>query len=386
MEKRLANNVSAGSQWAIILVTNLFFVWKYVPRAGISPILATIVYSIFFIGCVYLYKHAIKKNISEVLAGVFSIIITVGIICFIVCAIIFISPYSIQVDRWSATSFFIEALLNGEYPYGVHTHISENNFPSPFPFWHYINIPFWLMGDVGWIQLFFLLFFLASMYVYFRSWHAVLGSLLLLCISPAYWWELVTRSDGLSNAILVCSSLLLIERYNIKMKDKWWFMAIITGCLASTRLSAIIPMALYLFKPWLDANWKVKIGFVGIVFAIIFAFFAPYIFWDTETWIFFQRNPFMSQTSPGSPWILGVMVFIALIIAYKKQTFYYYLSTTSIFIFTFMLVSQIGVILLSPTPVTLFDSCCDISYFTLALPYVILALVLHDKSTPLLVS
>ena len=157
-------------------------------------------------------------------------------------------------------------------------------------------------------------------------------------------------------------------------------MAIIAGCLASTRLSAIIPVALYLFKPWLEADWKIKIGFVAIAATILFCAFAPYIFWDTASWIFFRRNPFMSQTSPGNPWILGIMILIAIGIAYKKQTFYYYACTTSVFMFAFMLFTQLGVIYRSAEPVTLFDICCDISYFTLALPYAIIALILRDRT------
>jgi hypothetical protein len=89
----------------------------------------------------------------------------------------------------------------------------------------------------------------------------------------------------------------------------------------------------------------------------------------------------MSQTSPGAPWILGVMVVVAMGIAYKKTSFYYSLCTTSVFMFAFMLFTQLGVIYKSPEPVTLFDICCDISYFTLAVPYAIIALV-HPTHEP----
>jgi len=380
-EKRLIDRISLWAQWAVILATNIFFVCKYIPRAGIAPVLPSIVYGLVAIGGGYLYCRYLKDRLSENIARVLSILLAGGIICFIACAIFLIDPYTIQVDRWSATSFFLDALRDGVYPYGVHTHVSETNYPSPFPLWHYLNLPFWLIGDVGWIQVFFLLVFLICVYRYFKSWRALLGVLLILYLSPAYWWELVTRSDGLSNALLVCSCLLVIERRAITMDKQWWVLAIIAGCLASTRLSAIIPVALYLFRPWLEANWKQQLGFIGIAALIVFGFFAPYIFWDTESWIFFQRNPFMSQTSPGTPWILGVMVLVAMGIAYKKTSFYYYLCTTSVFMFAFMLFTQLGVIYKSPEPVTLFDICCDISYFTLAVPYAIIALV-HPTHEP----
>lgn len=381
MGKKSTNSIATIAQWVIFLVTNIFFVCKYVPRAGINPLLVSLVYITGVLACAYIYQHKIAKCISEQLARIISILLTIGILGSIACTIFLIDPYSLRVDRWSATTFFLDGLVQGIYPYGIHTHAAETNFPSPFPLWHYLNIPFWLIGDVGWIQAFFLLVFLGAIYYYFRSWRALLSALLIIYISPAYWWEIVTRSDGFSNALLVCSCILFMERYPIKMKDKWWLIAIISGCIASTRLSAIIPIALYLFRPWMDASFEKKVGFVGIVVSIAFMFFAPYIFWDTETWIFFQRNPFMSQTSPGNTWLLVVMVIIAILIAYKKQTFYYFVSTTSAFIFCFMLVSQLGVIWSSPEPVTLFSICCDISYFTLALPYVIISLQLTSRTT-----
>lgn len=375
MDKKLTNQIVTTIQWAIILVANLFFVCKYIPRIGFNPILSALVYSAVFCGAIYIYRHFFKKYISERFACFSSLLLTIGLLTVIACCIFFIDPLTIQVDRWSATTYFLDALFSGIYPYGVHTHVSEMNFPSPFPLWHYLNIPFWLIGDVGWIQAFFLLFFLFSVYLYFRSWRAVLNTLLLLYLSPAYWWELATRSDGLSNALLICSLILLLERYTIKMDKQWWLLAIFAGCLASTRLSAVIPVALYLFKPWIDAPWKIKIGFVAVAASVVICAFAPYVFWDTENWVFFHRNPFMSQTEPGNPWILGIMVLLAIGIAYKKQTFYYYVSTTSAFMFAFMLIANLGVMYSTKNPSALLDSTCDISYFTLAIPYAIVALV-----------
>ena len=378
--KYTTENIWTVLLWAVMLATNIFFIGKYFPRAGLNPVISAIVYGAVITGLAFLYKKRIAALISTRVACGLSVILTVGILLFIALAIRFIEPYSLQVDRWSATTFFLDGLVQGIYPYGIHTHAAETNFPSPFPLWHYLNIPFWLIGDVGWIQAFFILVFLGAVYYCFRSWHTVLGTLLLLYISPSYWWELAVRSDSLSNAFLVCACILFIQRFPLKMDRQWWLLAILSGCLASTRLSAIIPMALYLFYPWLQANWKVQIGFIGIAIGIIAFFFSPYIFWDTENWVFFQRNPFMSQTSPGSPWILGIMVLIAIAIAYKKKTFYYYLSTTSLFLFAFMLFTQLGVIYRSPEPVTLFDVCCDISYFTLAIPYAILGLTMPKET------
>ena len=383
MERNQANIANTALQWALFLTTNIFFVCKYVPRAGMNPVLFSVLFVLGATGLLALYRHTIRPHITERTARTLSILTITGIVVCIGLSIWLIDPMTLRVDRWSATSYFLDALFDGQYPYGVYTHRGEGNFPSPFPLWHYINIPFWLIGDVGWIQAFFLLLFAGAIYYSFRSWKILLSVLLLLCISPAYWWEIIARSDGLSNALLVCSVILVIEYLPVKMSDKWWFLAIISGCIASTRMSAIIPMALYLFRPWLEVSWPKKVGFVGIALCVAVLFFLPYILWDTETWVFLERNPFMSQSSTGNIWILLAMVSIALVVAYHKQTFSYYLRTTSVFMFGFMLVSQLAVIWFSEVvDINLFHKCCDISYFTLAMPYTLLALIIptheHD--------
>lgn len=382
MERNKINFANTLLQWGIFICINILFVCKYVPRVGLNPIAFAIGYGVFVSSFAILYLRIIVSRLSERIARNTSIALIIGIITLIALAIIFIPPLSIRVDRWSATSFFLDALFEGIYPYSVHTHVCDTNYPSPFPLWHYLHIPFWLVGDVGWQQGFFFLLFLGATWYYFRSWHTLLTIILLFCLSPAYWWEIATRSDGVSNALFAASCILFIERKPIHMQDQWWKLAIITGCIASTRLSAVIPLALYLFKPWLDAKWKDKIGFIGITLCVIVFFFIPYIFWNTDNWIFFQRNPFITQALLGNRWLLTLMIGIAMIIAYKKRTFYYFTSTTSVFMFSFMLVCQFGVLIL-PTgeSLSLNDIYYDISYLTLAIPYTILTLCLKTESS-----
>ena len=360
-------------QWCIFLAVNGLFVYKYVPRAGGDSLLCTMLYGILSTGFIWLYRAKIRTLITERLACIFTIFLTTCIVGLTSCFIFLIDPYTIQVDRWSATTFFLDALRDGVYPYSVHTHISETNFPSPFPLWHYLNIPFWLIGDVGWMQVAALIVFLWGVWYYFRSWRILLQVIVLLAISPAYWWELVTRSDGVSNMLMVCTLILYIQRKPIEMENRWWLLALMAGCVASTRLSSVIPLALYLFKPWLDASWKQQLGFVGIAALIVFGFFAPYIFWDTETWVFFQRNPFITQTLQGNNIVLGIMILIAIAIAYNKQSFRYYTSTTSVFLFIFIVASQLCV-LWTTKEYTFANAALDISYFTLAMPFTLIAL------------
>ena len=382
MGKNNIYSVNSLLQWGVFLCVNILFVCKYIPRAGYNPFVSSILYGITVIGVIMLYKHLITPRLNERKACYISITILTGIVTCIALAILLIDPLTIRVDRWSATSYFLDALFQGIYPYSVHTHVCDTNYPSPFPFWHYLNIPFWLLGDVGWIQVFSLLLFIFAIWYYYRSWHIILNVLLLFCLSPAYWWEIATRSDGVSNILFMLSCIMFIQRKPIEMSHQWWLLAIIAGCIASTRLSSVIPLALYLFRPWFDVDWKRKTGFICIALAIVLFFFAPYILWDTTNWVFFERNPFITQSRQGNSWILLCMVIVAICIAYKKQTFYYYVSTTSVFMFAFMFFSQLAGLVLSEAPFSFIDDRCDISYFTLSLPFAILSLSYPKRTTP----
>ena len=377
MEKNRINSINLTTQWCIYLATNIFFVCKYFPRAGFNPVLSAVLYGIIVSCLCFVYQTVIRERLTERVARNLSIIITSGIIIVIGLAIALIPATSLQVDRWSATTTFWDSLFQGIYPYGVKTYGSTNNYPSPFPVWQYLNLPFWAIGDVGWQQAFFLLVFIGAVFYYSRSWLTVLTVLFFIILSPAYWWEVMTRSDGLSNSFLVLSTILFIQRHPIKMSDRWWLLAIIAGLLACTRLSVVIPLALYMFRPWLEADWKIKIGFVAIAFAVAFSVFAPYIFWDTETWIFLEYNPFITQTTHGNVWVLLSLVIIAIIIASIPKSFYNNISISGIYLFAFMLISQI-VIVLSLDDAAFFGAHCDISYHTLSLPYCVLALTIRE--------
>jgi len=360
--------IIVGLEWLLYLVINLFFVLKYIPRTGWPVLPLTVAYGVGVTGMAWLFLGYLKPRWSERTHRAIAIGMTIGMVTVIAAALIHIDRMSIQVDRWSATTYFLDALFQGRYPYAVSTHLFEGNYPSPFPLWHYINIPMWLCGDVGLGLIVFLALTIWAVYVWLGSWRIVTTMLLLFGMSPAYWWEVMTRSDGLSNALLVVDILLLIEHYRLTMQNHWWQLAILCGLLATTRFSTMLPLALYFFYPYITAkNPRIWIGFPLIVVAVFIALFAPYIFWDTDSWIFFQRNPFMSQSGPGNHWVLLFFVALGIGVAAQKKSFAYFLQTTGWYIFLFMLVSQL--ILVITTDATLFGIQCDISYFTLALPY-----------------
>lgn len=366
------------TQWQLILYlfVNILFIFKYLTRTEISVPLITVLYISGILGFVYLYFKWSPK-VSEKLFKYSSFVLLSITLILIAVGLLYIDPYTVRVDRWSAVSFFLEGLFNGEYPYGIHTHVSETNFPSPFPLWHVINIPFYLLGDVGIGLIFFLIITFVTVKIYFNSYRKAFFFLILLILSPAYWWEVAVRSDSLSNGFLVLTFILWYTKKGYSVDKNFWLTIILCGIIASTRLSAVLPVALFLFAQYIQTNWLKKILFPLSILAFVLVVFMPFVLWTIDgTYVFFTRNPFMSQTSVGNPVFLIIMIVAGIIFALKWKNTDEYFEYAASFMFIFMAGSQLSLIMTRGISGSFFtDSTYDLSYFTLYLPYTLMALV-----------
>lgn len=367
-------------QILLYLFINGLFILKYFPRAGISSPIILIAYCLCFTVSIYLYNSYFRKVSEKVLKVAFWSILVLMIL-LIIGLLNKIDPYSVRVDRWSAVSYFLDYLFQGKYPYLAHTHVSATNFPSPFPIWHIINIPFYLLGDVGIGLIFFLSLTAITVHYFFDSYRKSLFFLLLLCTAPAYWWEVAVRSDSLNNALLVFVFILWYQKKKLSLSTNYWMAVIACGLIASTRFSAILPLALFFFKPFIQLPIRQRIGFPLAILGIALLSFIPFIFWDTTNWIFFSRNPFMSQSSVGNPYLLIGMIILGYLMAYHWKNMTQFLNTTAIFIFIFVLSAQISLMLVRGVNGSIFtDSLYDVSYFSLALPYSLAALAINTPN------
>lgn len=355
----------------IFLFVNGLFIFKYLGRLEVvNTTLVFCIYASLFLGFLIIYDRLFNKNKEEKIfrIGFWSILIIASLL--ILFSLNSIDRYEVAVDRWSAVTFFLDGLFRGEYPYGIHTHVWEYNYPSPFPVWYLINLPFYFLGDVGLGLIFFLWLTGLCLYYFFGSYKKAFLFLFLLCISPAYWWEIAVRSDSLSNGLLVLCFILWFSKKGYTLSSNFILATICCGLLASTRLSAILPIALYFFSSYIRLSWRRKIIFPIAIIGIVFIMFSPFIFWDTDSWVFFSRNPFMSQTSVGSSYVLLIMMALGCFLSLQWKNMKQFFDCTSVFIFIFMLGSFIGLFFNFGINGSFFThSIYDISYFTLAFPF-----------------
>lgn len=281
-----------------------------------------------------------------------------------------IDPYQIQVDRWSAIHNFINYLVHGRYPYMAPTHLG--GYGSPFPVWQFLHIPFYYLNNVG-LSLFAVLAF--TLYTVKRLYgnRATLCFLAYLLYSPAFLYEIFVRSDLMANFLLVLAviNLLLIKQAGLSTRPVLYFLLL--GMLLSTRLAVAIPFFIFLLRPFLSLNFRRKTSFLLGIFLTFSLTFLPFLLWDMKSLLFFEYNPFILQTRQGS--LSGILLLIPIMIylAFSWQD-----SRRRLY-------GNIGYGLFLLTAVTfiinmatcgnyrLFSPTYDISYFSMSLPFIILA-------------
>ena len=183
--------------WLLYLAINSLFVLKYASRISVSVgIVATAVYMVGVIAMIVFLKKWRNPSMKTVMC------ITVIAGAMLLIAQSSIDPYKLQVDRWSAIHNFLYNLFHGIYPYAARTHLG--GYGSPFPVWQCFHIPFYLLGNVG-LSIFFCLFlYIASVYRYLTT-AKLLQLIVVLFASPAFVYEVMVRSDLLSNFLLVAA-------------------------------------------------------------------------------------------------------------------------------------------------------------------------------------
>lgn len=351
----------------LYVLINSLFVYKYSIRICSWPLLATLGYWIALaigIYVLYLILHY-SKHITGWVLGV-------GILSLIAGMILqnSINPYNLQVDRWSAIHNWIETLLQGLYPYSAQTHLQ--GFGSPFPVWQILHIPFYGLGNVA-LSTFVVCILWGIILARTISPHAAFIGLAGLIMAPAFWYELSVRSDLFANLLLVATLCLWLVHRRIRLNDYICILGIVSGLVLSTRLVAVIPLAVLYGFEFIQLGWRKQLIFVGIVCLTFTLTFLPFILWEGSSLLFFQYSPFVLQTRQGSPLIFFIWAIIALlwVLCFKPTGTLVYFSTA---ILLFILVSFACTRQIWATSLMAIftDSTFDITYFSTALPSLLL--------------
>lgn len=357
-------------QFILFLVINNLFIAKYCSRVTSYYPLCMLAYTIFATLVYLFYKkksaYIEQKNYAKPMY--FSLIAASIIAMF--GLLLYINPYSVQVDRWSAIHNFLQNLFDGIYPYAARTHLG--GYGSPFPVWQVFHIPFFLMGDVGYAMPFIFLTLAITLVWLTKSYSQAFIYMLFLLISPSFWYEVAVRSDLFYNMILCFISITILYKKQIKLSQYPIALGILCGLFLSTRVPIVVPFAIYLFPEFLNLKLKAKLSFVFTAIISFALSFVPFVFWDKEMLFFFQYNPFILQTRQGSPLEMILIAALGLWLATKwkekmKKNFAFVSCCLLLLVTTTFLHRMIS----SDFANSLFSVSYDITYFNMAMPFII---------------
>lgn len=290
---------------------------------------------------------------------------------------------TLNVDRWSAMETAIRALLNDQYPYAAIDHL--NGRTSNLPTLILIGIPFYYLGNVGYLQSFTFLLFMILIHDTFHNFKTRVFGLLLLVLSTSYGWEIYTKSDLMSNFIIILIFLVLVQkRYDENKKNNVILIAAISSSLLLTRLVAIIPLSLLLFKKIFKLSVKKKIIFlstsiltVSILLTIVFNNYN-----SLENFILY--NPFELQNRQ-LPFIISIIcIILPMIFSFYIHNLKYLIKYSVILLFIPITTSFVLSIFEKGLYNSIVNSGFDISYFNIVTPFLIFYLTIkfNDSQRP----
>ena len=282
-------------------------------------------------------------------------------------------PMENRVDRWSAIANPLAALFNGEFPYLAETHLGGN--ASPFPVWMVFHIPFYALGNVGLSEI-----ATAAIFVYsvkmVGGYRAGTLSVILLALSINLWYETAVRSDLISNFLLLCAFINILQAKRITFTSHPYVLSIAAGLWLSTRISTAFPLFILFLPHWLKLPTGKKAATILLAIGTFCLTFMPLVVWDANSLFFAENNPFSLQTRQGRPIDSIIMAVTAVVMALKWKE-----DNKLMMLFSAVILILVPTIAYGHSMYIygnwndIFNSLYDITYLDAALPFLIMVMI-----------
>lgn len=315
----------------IYFVVNFLFLTKYGLRQSFVPLsILVVVFAAVHLLIFLLRKNSLltgKLNVKWVylLTGIFTIV-------YIAFCHILKDPYHVNIDRWQTINFSLEFWTHGKYIYDTKNFMG--NLSSYLPGQLLLALPFYLLGNVGYLQVGAFLLFSYTVLREFKINLIRFTAIMMLGISLSYIYEVVCKSDFISSFIF-CAAFILF--WHSKFKGDYFqkpvLLGICLGILCLTRSVAVIPLIIFLLKPFLatDMSRKIKTvaAFLGTAAVLLLTVFIPAKSFD----YIILYNPLNLQ-GQGNTWIMLFFLASAVLLSFyvKKINDVFYFSTYIVFL------------------------------------------------------
>ncbi len=352
----------------IYLFINFLFIYKYGIRQNYLNEFVLIIAYLFIIIIFFYLLDKIQIRKSTLKIAFFTT--AISFFLFTIFINIYTDGNSVNVDRWSAMEASISALFNNQYPYTAIDHL--NGRSSNLPGLLIIGLPFYLIGNIGFLQSFSFLLFSFTIYKSIHNFKAKILALFLLVFSISFLWEVYVKSDLMSNFIIILSFISLwYLKYKNANLEKPGLLAGFSSFLLLTRLVSIIPLTLLIFQAFINSSFNKKLKFILIstLILLVLAFIVLYNCPSIE--VFKNNNPITLQNRQLPIFISLVVVIIPFFFSKKVISLEILIKYSLVFLFIPVFIS----FLISNFKYGIFDvinnSVFDISYFNIIMPFLI---------------
>lgn len=347
----------------IYLLVNGIFTYKYGARATPHFLLLTAAYSLFFA----ILFYALPRIPERLFTGKLYVAMAVAYCLLFAALLNFVPQSSIRLDRHEMISLFWDNVSNGINPYTPR--MADSNIPSGFPLYFAMALPFYLIGEIGYLSL--LGFALFAWLLYRRkdiSLRSRTSALILLLASAAFNYEILCRSTIFLNSVLAMAVVAFYERYFSVSRHGFAATAVLTGLAVSTRSVIVAMLApFFIFRLRRDFTLKSTGWFLVISGAAFFASFVPLMFYSG----FADRyNPFMVQASaflPMSAILAGLALAVA--VSFFIRTGAQYHWVVCLVLFGLAAFYSAYNVMIWGWKVAVFESRVDFTYFSFCLPF-----------------
>jgi len=318
------SKVSSLMLFAVYFVINFLFLTKYGIRQSFIPISILIV--VFITVHVFLFlvrkNELLVKKINVKLVYILTGILGVG---YIALCHILRDPYQMNIDRWQTLEFSLDYWIHGKYIYDIHNFMG--NLSSYLPGQLLLALPAYLLGNVGYLQVAAFLLFSYAVLLEFKNNLIRFTAILMFGISLSYIYEVVCKSDFISSFIFVAAFILF---WHSKFKGDYFqkpmLLGVCLGVLFLTRSVAVIPLIIFLLKPFLatGVNRKIK---TAAAFMLTIAILLLTVFFPAENLDYIiQHNPLTLQGQSNKFVMLfffGVTLFVSFYVRTINDVFYF---------------------------------------------------------------
>ncbi len=369
MEILKADKVKSNISLLLFLFINLIFSIKYLSRVTDFAVPISIgITSFYFL----IFKYQDKFQFFGKQLKYVNII---GfIVLFIASYLVFqkVPVQTLNVDRWSVITSFWDNYFADEYVYFALSHM--NNYPGPMPFYYIVALPFYLLGELGYLSIIGLLLFIILLKVLRKPLATQTAYFIIIATSPFFLWEIVGRSNIFFNSTLILISIVYFFK-TIENKNLFWN-GIIIGLLLSTRNVYAIPYVIVFLFALKNRDISIKNTIIiGIIAVLTFAAtFLPFVIGHFED--FQKMNPFIIQSSYLMPFEFSfaciILSFLSFFVVKNRLDVYFY---SGLILFITIALHFVWMSMQHGLYDAFFNSKADISYFILCIPFLLFHIV-----------